>query len=550
MMGKKEPTGKLFYLFDLEQCVPAHHLLRQVAEAVDFSFVPRMTARFYSHTGQPSVDPIVLFKMALLGYLYGITSERRLVEEIALNLAYRWFLGYDLDEAIPDHSVLSKARARFGPTVYLRFFTEIIRQCEQAGLVRGNVLYVDSTLIQADADVNRTGSRALLRQLPDVSTHIEHLWTENVTSPSEGGETAAPPTLRIVPPTERPASPATSPTDTPVPSLPAIVAPSTASRPPVGAPEVARPIDPLHLAGPGDLPNRSTARMYERMVSRTDPDAEIVAQPSHVPADLYYKVHVGVDGGRARIVTAVDVTGGSVADEHLLERIIGEHEGSTGRTVQEVVADTKYGTITNYLTLEQRAIAPSIPLKPTLAERRDVPIERFTYDPAADCYTCPEGKLLARFGASNVGTVTGGVIYRARPEECAVCLLKESCCPTAHARTLFRANDQGVRERVVRYLATSEAKRSLRRRKAWIETIFGDGKERRGLRRAHFRGIDRVRIQAWLTATAQNIRQLARCTAKGPSQGVMALKITPSVPALFPQLPVNFHNPTHEVSLP
>jgi hypothetical protein len=94
-------------------------------------------------------------------------------------------------------------------------------------------------------------------------------------------------------------------------------------------------------------------------------------------------------------------------------------------------------------------------VQPATAERRDIPIEQFTYDPAADCFTCPTGKLLARIGASNVGTVTGGVIYGARPEECTGCPLKERCCPTAHARTLFRANDQGVRERVVRYLATA-----------------------------------------------------------------------------------------------
>lgn len=103
------------------------HLLHRVSAAVDLAFVTRVTAYFYSNTGQPSVDPVVLFKMALLGYLYGITSERQLVHEIELNLAYRWFVGYDLDEDIPDHSVLSKARQRFGPTVYQAFFTEIVR---------------------------------------------------------------------------------------------------------------------------------------------------------------------------------------------------------------------------------------------------------------------------------------------------------------------------------------------------------------------------------------------------------------------------------------
>ena len=107
MMGRKAPAGKLFYQVSLEELVPDGHLLRRVAKAVDFGVVRRLTARFYSHTGQPSVDPVVLFKMALLGYLYGLPSERRLVEEIRLHLAYRWFVGYDLDEAIPDHSVLS-----------------------------------------------------------------------------------------------------------------------------------------------------------------------------------------------------------------------------------------------------------------------------------------------------------------------------------------------------------------------------------------------------------------------------------------------------------
>jgi hypothetical protein len=104
---------------------------------------------------------VVLFKMALLGYLYGITSERRLAEELRLNLAFRWLVGYDLDERTPDHSVLSKARARFGVTVYQAFFAEVVPQCEQAGLVRGDTLYLDSTLMRADAALTSLGSRVL-----------------------------------------------------------------------------------------------------------------------------------------------------------------------------------------------------------------------------------------------------------------------------------------------------------------------------------------------------------------------------------------------------
>ena len=103
MLGRKIFQPKLFYHLSLEERVPADHLLRRVAAVVDCSFVRRLTARSYSHTGQPGIDPVVHFKMALLGWLYGITSKRRLADEVRLNLAFLWFVGYDLDERPPDH---------------------------------------------------------------------------------------------------------------------------------------------------------------------------------------------------------------------------------------------------------------------------------------------------------------------------------------------------------------------------------------------------------------------------------------------------------------
>ena len=193
MLGRKTFEPKLLYQFSLEERVPADHLLRRVAAAVDFAFVRRLTARFYSHTGQPGVDPVVLFKMALLGWLYGITSERRLADECRLNLAFMWFLGYDLDERPPDHSVLSKARARFGLTAYEAFFAEIVRQCGRAGLIRGDQLYVDSTLVEANASLESIGSRALVAQLAGVDAHLAAVWRDNpAPSDAAAGPAAAP----------------------------------------------------------------------------------------------------------------------------------------------------------------------------------------------------------------------------------------------------------------------------------------------------------------------------------------------------------------------
>ncbi len=177
MMGEKTFTPKRVYELDWERRIPSEHLLRRVSEVVDFSFVRRLTTRYYSHTGKPGIDPVVLVKMALLGYLYGITSERRLAEELRLNLAFMWFVGYDLDESTPDHSVLSKARRRFGVTVYQAFFAEIIRQCQQAGLVAGDRLFIDSTLVEANASDAALRSGALIEHR--VETHLAALWRDN-----------------------------------------------------------------------------------------------------------------------------------------------------------------------------------------------------------------------------------------------------------------------------------------------------------------------------------------------------------------------------------
>jgi transposase len=524
MMGKKTPTAKLFYRFNLEERVPVDHLLRRVAAAVDFSFVRRLTARFYSHTGQPSVDPSVLFRMALVGYLYGIASERRLVEEIDLHLAYRWFVGYDLDEAIPDHSVLSKARRRFGPTVYQAFFAEIVRQCDRAGLIRGDKLYVDSALVAADASLDSVYSRALVRQLPDIGAHVADLWHAN---PEEAapivppdGDAPRPLAVPTAPPPDEPAA-APPPDGMPAPPPPdASAPPAGGGDHPVDPEEVTRPAN-VHLANKDDVPNVVAGGSNLWAVSRTDPDAEMVSRWG-VPLDLYDKVHVGVDAGRARIVTALEATGGAVGDEWLLERIVREHEGNARRDLAEVVADAKYGTTANDAFLEKEGIVASIPLHATKATYRAVPIEAFTDDEARDRYRCPEGQILRRQGQSATAGAMGGIIYRARPRVCAACPLKEACCGTAQARTVFRPDDGGVRDRAVAFVRTFRAKQSIRRRKVRVETVFGDGKERRGLRRAQFRGRDRMRIQAFLTACAYNVRKLALRKRTKPESGVEA----------------------------
>src|SRR5437764_8144814 len=152
MMGTHQPQEELFsYQVNLDKRVRADHPLRQVATAVDFTFVRAEVASRYGRNGNESVDPAILMKMMFLLFYDNVASERELVNIIPERLDYLWFLGYGLDDEIPNHSVLSKARARWGQEVFQSLFVRTIAQCVEAGLVDGKKLYVDSSLIDADA---------------------------------------------------------------------------------------------------------------------------------------------------------------------------------------------------------------------------------------------------------------------------------------------------------------------------------------------------------------------------------------------------------------
>src|SRR4030095_15561141 len=152
MMGEQKSEPHLFnYAVNLEKRVRANHPLRQVKGAIDFSFVREEVAHCYGKKGNESVDPEVIMKMMFLLFFDDIKSERELMEVIGERLDYLWFLDYGLEEKVPDHSVLSKARARWGKEVFESLFVRTVAQCVKAGLVDGRKLHVDSSLVDADA---------------------------------------------------------------------------------------------------------------------------------------------------------------------------------------------------------------------------------------------------------------------------------------------------------------------------------------------------------------------------------------------------------------
>jgi len=435
-MGKtKPPQGKLFFQgFLLEERVRQNHPLRTVRKLVDFDFAYREVKECYGYNGNVSVPPPVILKLMFLLFYYDVASERELLETLPERLDWLWFLGYDLDDEIPDHSVLSKARRRWGVEVFRGLFVRIVEQCVAFGLVDGSRIYCDASLVDADASNDSVKDRGVLRM---VVGQLE----KKLSDMGEEGE---------------------------------------------AEPERVR-----------------------RYVSSTDPDAAVVHGKGG--ARPRYKTNRAVDD-RHGVITATELAAGDVNEAHLLPLLLEQHEATTGQRVSTVAADAKYGTVANYLYCHDRRVVAHMPdLKRATAtsgcKGRIYPDTEFRYCPEEDAYICPAGKRLKR---KRYHDSRQSYDYCGSSELCGNCLLREKCTTSGRGRSIKRHVRQGDIDRMREEAQSWRAKTDLRRRKHIMEGSFADGANNHGLKRARWRGLDRMTIQDYLIAAVQNIRIMVK----------------------------------------
>ena len=180
MMGQHDRSEVLFYYFRLEDQIPENHLLRLIDKHISFEFVRLELKDSYSETGRPSIDPELLLRILLIGYLYGISSERKLVEELRMHLAWRWFTGLGFDQEIPHHSTFSKNRhGRFQESkLFEQLFEQIVRQCVEVGLVQGQHLSVDGSFVEANAAKESRIPRQQLAEAAQVNQTVRQYLVE------------------------------------------------------------------------------------------------------------------------------------------------------------------------------------------------------------------------------------------------------------------------------------------------------------------------------------------------------------------------------------
>jgi len=453
MLGRQERWQEdLFIAAPLRDLIPDDHILKRVDRVLDLSWLRDEVRDLYCQdNGRPGIDPEAAVRLMLAGLFHGIVHDRKLLREAQVNIAIRWFAGYRLTEKLPNHSSLTNIRQRWGEERFKGIFQRSVQQCAEAGLVDGQTVHIDATLIRADVSWQSLTQR-----------HVEAVLAENESPDDDhdddgGGddrreEDKAPPARR-----------------------------------------------------PRGRPRTRPAKV--KKYSLTDPDATMATSSRDHRLEPCYKQHTAVDD-RCGVIVDVHVTTGEASEGQQLQAQLDRIEANTQTAVQRATADAGYAHARNYGALEDREVEAVIPPQREATRRGRIPARRFKYDDHKKVVRCPAGKVLRPSSRPDEQST----LYRARACDCKTCPLRERCiAPTAQARVIRIADDHAALIRARRRHARGEITDSdLYKRHRWrAEGVHGEAKSQHGLRRAARRGLANVSVQAYLTAAVMNLKRLA-----------------------------------------
>jgi transposase len=460
MMGRKyREQASLFYEFRLDDMIPKGHLLRRINVFVTSALgdLREQLGPFYSDIGRPSIDPELLIRMLIVGYCYGIRSERKLCEEVRLHLAYRWFCRLDLDDAIPHHSTFSES------DILRHIFERVVVAAMVMGLVKGEGFAVDASVMEANAsryhgkapdELNWTEKQRQKRAVAEYLSALEAETAAEGEAPKDGGG-----------------------------------------------------------GGPENEPQRRTDRQPPKVISPSDPQSAWTAK-ANKRVQFGYGLNYLIDIENAVIVD-VEATPARTFDEvAATQTMLDRTQERFNLKPKRLAADTAYGTgkFLGWL-VKKKNIIPHIPVWEK-SDRQDGIFSRsdFRWDSKRDAYICPNGKLLRTSGTVHDGRT---VLHRASKRDCDVCPIRAKCCTTADARKIPRDFHEDAREVARRKMKTKAFARSRDERKR-VEMRFAHLKTHHGFERMRLRGLSGARDEFHLAAIVQNLKTLALRTLRPP----------------------------------
>lgn len=498
MLGRKKREKKLYYNINIERKVPKNHILRKIEKLIDWDYLWQLAKKEnrYSSIGQPSIDPIVHVKMLLIGYLYNIPSHRRIAEDCSLNIAYLWFLGYDIDEEIPNHSSISQARRRghFTDSFKHKVFIYILKLCAEAGLISGEAV-IDSTHIKAKASKDSTSTIVIN---PDFDGYFNQLEEESNEKEPDEDSSGSQETSESAPDEKK-----------------------DESKKKVKTKTVKIVDESLH----------SKELKYERKkvnngTSRNDPDCGMLDRPGK-PKGPHYLEHIVADANSG-VILGLQTTPGNANDSAECIPTIDKTQKNlieaNAPMISKLGADRGYDTVNVHQDLEIREIEAYIAERKHKSTARGFSRKKFIFDSNRDLFVCPNNKELPY---KNTVRKREGVyqrVYKSFAKDCKHCKLKDKCLGKIKGKSKILCRYEGIeikeRAHERNKINRKEYRRMQRKRKTVIEGINGEAKEQHGLDKAKMQGKEKVHEQAIFTAIIINIKRILKAKKNKPMRTV------------------------------
>lgn len=472
MQGRKAFEEKLFTNFQLSERVPKDNFYRRLKETIDLRFLRKITARYYGTEGQESLDPIVFFKLMLVGYLENLGSDRRMISTASMRLDILFFINYNLEEPLPWHSTLSRTRQLYGEDVFKELFRKVLKMCIDQGMVSGRRQAVDSALIKANASMDSIAEKEILSDADGFSDELisnEEDKPKHVTAYKKKK-----------------------------------------------VEEHHRWKQKAYEGMPGsrngknaDDDNRPKFLSNHTHYSTTDADARIAVKPGK-PRQFNYLTQTSVDTAN-HVITHIEAHHADKKDSQCMPAIIKglkENLATEGLIVEQLVADTGYSSGQALKALEENNITGYIPNFGQYKHER----EGFTYHKEGDYYSCQQNKKIS-FKKIKDNNGYGAKEYRSSRTDCGPCPLRSSCIGKSPEKKIVDTFDKPYYDKMHERLQTSYAKKMKKLRQSTVEPVLGTLINFLAMKRVNTRGIKLANKCMIMAAIAYNLKKMMKFKA-------------------------------------
>jgi transposase len=497
MQGKKEYQEKLFAHFQMSDRIPNDNFYRRLKVVLDLDFLYPVTKDFYGRSGQKSIDPVVFFKLCLVGYLENIISDRDLIKHCSLRLDILYFLGYDIDEELPWHSTISRTRQLYPETVFESVFTQVFSMCVEKGMVSGHTQAIDSAPIKANASMD-----TLELKVPkeDLEQHLHR--------------------IRHISAMDKETSPIRQSKANKAPKSQQEISASESELQSIKSRNKKWCKDQDQRPGAGNKGSKYTSNKTH--YSPTDPDARISVKPGKA-RKLNYMSQLSVDTGH-HVITDIKAYHADGKDSQYLPDICNRLEKRLhkhGLLWHHCIADTGYSSGENYAYLEAKGLQSYIPPHGTYKGGAD----GFKYNKENDHYVCPQGKIIPFKKIFYEGVNNNKKKeYRASKKVCIDCPLRSTCLKKSQEKRItityyveeYERNNARVNSPRGRYMKG--------KRQSTVEPVFGTLTQFMGLRKINTIGLKQANKVMHMSAIAYNLKKYLKFIEKHTKSGAESLQ--------------------------